>query len=186
MRLLILCCLVLFSLPCNAKEIAGVLVQEVVQTEAGVTLHLNGAGVRSKFFVDVYLAQLFLEKPSTAVEEVIAAEGQKRVVMHFLHSEVARDKLVAAWDEGFVGNTPAAELAKLEERIGQFNAMFGDAKKNDVIVLDYQPAVGTVVQIANETRGTIPGKDFNDALLRIWLGDKPVNKGLKEQLLGLK
>jgi hypothetical protein len=40
-----------------------------------------------------------------------------------------------------------------------------------------------VVTIAKEEKGVIPGKDFNDALLRIWLGEKPVNKGLKEQLL---
>lgn len=186
MRLCILCCVLLFSVSSYAKEIAGILVQEAVQTEEGVTLHLNGAGVRSKFFVDVYLAQLFLERPSTSAAEVIAADGRKRMVMHFLHSEVGRDKLVAAWDEGFTGNTGADALALLQERIVQFNALFGDAQKNDVIVLDYLPETGTVVHFAGEIKGTIPGRDFHDALLRIWLGEKPVNKGLKAKLLGLE
>jgi hypothetical protein len=50
-------------------------------------------------------------------------------------------------------------------------------------VLDFFPNQGTVVTIAKQEKGVILGKDFNDALLRIWLGEKPVTKGLKEKLL---
>ncbi|MGA2713580.1 MAG: chalcone isomerase family protein [Bryobacteraceae bacterium] len=31
---------------------------------------------------------------------------------------------------------------------------------------------------------TIPGKDFADALLAVWLGQKPVEAALKRELLG--
>jgi hypothetical protein len=30
----------------------------------------------------------------------------------------------------------------------------------------------------------LPGEDFNKALLKIWLGDKPVTEDLKKALLG--
>jgi hypothetical protein len=106
--------------------------------------------------------------------------------MHFLHDEVGRDKLVAGWNEGFAANTTAGEVAGLRERIEQFNGMFVDVKKDDIVVLDYLPAEGTVVTFGKEKKGVIPGKDFNDALLRIWLGEKPVAKGLKEKLLSYK
>ena len=71
-----------------------------------------------------------------------------------------------------------------QQRIDQFNAMFTDAKKGDVIVLDYIPNQGTKVTIAGTEKGVIPGKDFNDAMLLIWLGDKPVTKDLRAKLLG--
>ncbi len=100
--------------------------------------------------------------------------------MHFLYDEVGKDKLIDGWNEGFAGNTKADEMAKLQEKIDQFNAMFDDAK-NDTVVLDFVPDQGTVVTIADQEKGVIPGKDFNDALLRIWLGDKPVTQGLKEK-----
>jgi hypothetical protein len=186
MRMLVFFALLLISLPSYAKEIAGVMVNDTLQAEDGTTLHLNGAGVRSKFFIDVYIAELYMEKPSAAAAEVIGDKGKKRIVMHFLHSEVSKDKLVDAWNEGFKENNSAGDLAKLQERINQFNALFVDVKKNDVIVLDYAPATGTVVTIKGQKKGAIPGSDFNDAMLKIWLGDKPVNGGLKDNLLSYK
>ncbi|HRH73849.1 MAG TPA: chalcone isomerase family protein, partial [Zoogloea sp.] len=51
--------------------------------------------------------------------------------------------------------------------------------------IDWLPASGTRLSIGNETRGKdIPGEDFFRALLRIWIGDKPVDEDLKNALLG--
>jgi len=183
MRFFILCCLFLCSLPANAKDIAGVMVQETVQLADGTLLHLNGAGIRSKFFFDIYIAELYMEHPSNVAKDVIETSGRKRMIMHFLYDEVGKDKLVEGWNEGFADNTKTDERIKLQDRINQFNDMFVDVKKNDIIVLDFIPGKGTVVTIAKQEKGVVPGKDFNDALLRIWLGDEPVNKGLKEELL---
>jgi hypothetical protein len=106
------------------------------------------------------------------------------MVMHFLYDKVEKASLVEAWSDGFSNNTPADRLTALQQRIDQFNAMFTDAKKGDVIVLDYIPNQGTKVTIAGTEKGVIPGKDFNDAMLLIWLGDKPVTKDLRAKLLG--
>lgn len=186
MRMVVLFTLLLIGLPAYAVEIAGIMVNDTLQAEDGTLLQLNGAGVRSKFFIDVYIAELYLENPSAKAAEVIAAPGRKRVTMHILHSEVTRDKLVEAWNEGFKENSSPAELAKLQERIDQFNAMFSDVKKDDVIVLDFAPAAGTVVTLRGQKKGAIAGKDFNDALLNIWLGEKPISSGLQEKLLSYK
>jgi hypothetical protein len=186
MRLLIFCCLLLVHLPANALEIAGVAVEEVLQTADGSELYLNGAGIRKKFFFDIYLAELYVENPSSSANEVVGNSGHKRMVMHFLYDEVTKDKLIEGWNEGFHGNSNADEVLKLQSRIDQFNEMFVDVKKGDLIVLDFIPNSGTVVTIANQQKGVIPGKDFNDALLRIWLGEEPVDDGLKEKLLSYK
>jgi hypothetical protein len=186
MRMFVFFTLLLFSLPSYAKEIAGVMVNDTLLTEDGTTLQLNGAGVRSKFFVDVYIAELYMEKPSALAAEVIGDKGKKRIVMHFLHSEVSKDKLVDAWNDGFKENNSAGDLAKLQERINQFNGFFVDVKKDDVVILDFAPAAGTAVTIKGQRKGIIPGSDFNDALLKIWLGDNPVNGGLKDKLLSYK
>lgn len=183
MRLIILCCLLLCSVSANGKEIAGVMVQETLKAADGTVLQLNGAGIRSKFFMDIYIAELYLEYPSNKVSEVLDTSGRKRIVMHFLYKEVGKDKLIAGWNEGFVGNSQPEEVSKLQERIDQFNSMFVDVKKGDEIVLDFIPSRGTVVIIAKQEKGVIPGADFNGALLKIWLGEKPVTKGLKAKLL---
>jgi hypothetical protein len=54
-----------------------------------------------------------------------------------------------------------------------------------VIALDWVPGTGTQVVIDNQPHGKpIPGEDFYRALLRIWIGDKPVSGDLKKALLG--
>ena len=183
MRLLLVVLMVLLATPLQAKEIAGVMVQEVVKTDAGTAMVLNGAGIRSKFFMDIYIAELYMEQPSANVAEIISASGGKRIVMHFLYKEVTKDKLIDGWVEGFSSNSGAEDVKALQERIESFNAMFVDVKKGDRIVLDFIPGTGTIVTVANEEKGVVEGKDFNDALLLIWLGEKPVNKKLKKQLL---
>lgn len=186
MRMFVFFTLLLMGLPSYAKDIAGVMVNDTLKTEDGTTLQLNGAGIRTKLFMDIYIAELYMEKPSALAAEVIGDKGKKRIVMHFLYNEVSKDKLVDAWNDGFKENSSTGDLAKLQERINQFNALFTDVKKNDVIVLDYVPAIGTAVSIKGQTKGVVPGSDFNEALLKIWLGEKPVNGGLKENLLSYK
>lgn len=53
------------------------------------------------------------------------------------------------------------------------------------ITLDYLPATGTRLTIAGRVLGTIPGERFNRAILKIWLGDRPIQLSLKQALLGL-
>lgn len=183
-KILLICFCLLFALPVAALEIAGVSVPDTVTTDDGTTLKLNGAGVRSKFVFDIYVAQLYLEHPAAAAGEAISADGRKRMVMHFLYDKVEKKKLTDGWNEGFTGNHSPEQLKALQERIDQFNAMFTDAKKGEIIILDYAPESGTKVNIAGVEKGVIQGKDFNDAMLSIWLGEKPVAKDLKAELLG--
>jgi hypothetical protein len=58
------------------------------------------------------------------------------------------------------------------------------AKKGMSIVLDWTGSV-TRLSINGQPAGqSIAGEDFYRALLRIWLGDKPVQDDLKRALLG--
>jgi hypothetical protein len=186
MRFLVFLIIMMCSLPVGASELAGVTFNDSVKTDDGSSLMLNGAGIRSKFFMDIYVALLYLENPSTNVKDVLEKDQRTRIEMHFVYNEVTKDKLVDAWNEGFKENTAAVEIAKLQDRINTFNTCFGDMKKGDTVVVDYTPKIGTQVIIKGEKKATIQGRDFREALLKIWLGDKPVNAGLKDNLLGVK
>ena len=56
-------------------------------------------------------------------------------------------------------------------------------KNSNEVLLDYLPGQGTRVTIKGDVKGVIDGKDFNDALLNIWLGDEPADDDLKEAML---
>ena len=170
--------------PLAAMEIAGVAIDEQITQANGTVLKFNGAGIRSKLVIKVYLAMLYMETPSTERDQVIADPGAKQLILHFLYKEVGRDALVEAWNDGFSSNGSADQLGALKTEIAAFNELFDTVRKGDRIVLDYAPGTGTTVLINSEQKGTIAGKEFNDLLLSIWLGDKPVGKKLRGGLLG--
>ncbi len=180
----VLLLLFLVSTPVFAREIAGVNVPEQITAGDGTVLHLNGAGIRYKFFFKIYVAGLYMQHPATDAGKVIGDEGRKRVLMHFIYDEVGRKDLTDAWDEGFTANLSPQQLAALQDRIKDFNALFDTVKGGEEITLDYIPGKGTRVLIRGRIKGVIPGKDFNDALLAIWLGREPVTDRLKKELLG--
>ena len=176
--------LLIFAGPLSALEVAGVKIDDQVQV-GGTPLVLNGAGVRSKFFVEVYVGALYLSKTSRSVPDILALSGPKRVAMHFLHDEVSQEKLVDGWNEGFKKNQSEESMKTLGPRIEQFNKLFQTVHKGDVITLDSIPNDGTTVRINGAEKGKVPGADFNRAVLEIWLGEEPVDTDLKRALLGL-
>jgi len=73
-----------------------VSVPETVSTD----LQLNGAGIRSKFFFKICIAELHLEHPSSKALEILDTSGRKRMTMHILYDEVGKDKLIEGWNSG--------------------------------------------------------------------------------------
>jgi hypothetical protein len=173
---------VLIVTQAQALEVAGVPVPEKVMV-GGQEISLNGAGIRTKFFFDIYVGALYLARRTTDAAQAMTMDGPKRVSMHILYSEVSKEKLVDGWKAGFKKNQPREAMKKLRDRLDRFNAMFTSVKSGDVILLDYVPGQGTKVTIRGEVRGIIPGKDFNEALLAVWLGKRPADKDLKEAML---
>jgi hypothetical protein len=74
-------------------------------------------------------------------------------------------------------------MPTLRARLDLLEQAIPDFTKGDVLDLTWVPDVGTLVRGQGGTM-TIPGKDFADALLAVWLGQKPVEAALKRELLG--
>ena len=174
----------LFLLPglCKAIEIEGVSIPESAQVE-NRTLHLNGAGVRTKFFFDIYLASLYLEQPSSSANEIINSKTTKRLTMDILYDEVTKEKLATGWEQGFRKNQSKEQMQALRGRLDRFNGFFVTVHKGNQITLDFHSDTTIHVRINGNNTGIISGSDFQQALLAVWLGKDPAEKGLKNALL---
>ena len=173
----------------HAAEIEGLKIDDRVYLAQGLPeLTLNGAGVRRKFVVlKMYVAALYLTQKKTVSDEVLSDSGPKRIAMHILQNELTPEQLIAALNDGLAANNQPPELAPLERRIRDLAAVMrqaGTINQGGTIVMDYLPGIGTRFTINGIPRLTIPGADFNRAMLRIWLGDRPVDGRLKSALLG--
>lgn len=171
--------------PLQAREVAGVDIPETVKLHAAdQTLTLNGAGIRSKFFVNIYIGALYLPQTAQDPEAVLRMPGTKRFSMHFVYSEIRPEKLVPAWNRGFEDNLPPETFKALRLRIANFNGLFPILHRGDRVDIDIIPGKGTQVWINDTLRGKVAGDDFARALLLIWLGEHPADTSLKRDLLG--
>lgn len=173
----------------HAAEVEGVRLEERVYIAQGLPeLVLNGAGPRRKMLMaKVYVAALYLSQKRTTSDSVLADAGPQRLAMHVLRDEITADQLVSMLNDGLSANNQLPELGPIEQRIRDLAGMMrevGRISQGGVILLDYLPGIGTRVSINGIVRITIPGEDFHRAMMRIWLGDRPVDGRLKRMLLG--
>ncbi len=175
--------LLLWALPASALEVAGVKLADKARV-GDSELVLNGAGIRTRVIFKVYVGALYLgEKKSTAAG-VLAQTGAKRVSLALLR-DLSAQQLQEAFEKGIHANNSAAQIEAMKPRIAELLSLFSGGRQGDVILIDYQPDAGTTVTLNGAPKGKpIPGEDFYRALLRIWLGDKPVDDDLKKAMLG--
>ncbi|BCS87018.1 chalcone isomerase family protein [Pseudodesulfovibrio sediminis] len=168
--------------PARSAEEAGVIMLDS-QTVAGQMLHLNGIALREKFFVDVYVAGLYLAEKSTDPDAILQKDETRMLVMYFVH-DVEASKINDAWYEGLENNV-APISPELRAKFDQLAEMMSDIKEDESMTFIYEPRRGTTVIVKRATKGTIPGKDFADAILATWIGPNPgPGINFKEALLG--
>lgn len=169
-----------------AAEIEGVRFDDLTRV-GGKELQLNGAGLRAVFVIKGYVAGLYLPERARNATVALGTHGPKRLQIRPLR-EVESDSFIKALNSGIRENHSEPQLRLLADRMAQFEqtmALVGTARRGDIINLDYAPESGTVVAVNGIPRGRpIPGEDFYQAVLRIFLGEHPVDRELKRGLLG--
>ncbi len=174
---------ILFSSSLLAAEVAGVKLEERIQPG---DLVLNGAGLRKRLFFQVYAIGLYLPKKTASAEEAIASPGPKRVAIHMLRN-VGAAEFSEALADGIRANHSEAEAKALEPRVQELAAIMAEvkeARKGMAISLDFQGKEMQLLVDGKPAGRPIAGEDFYRALLRIWLGPRPVQDDVKKALLG--
>jgi hypothetical protein len=169
----------------NATHLSGIDIPEHIEIAPHLKLRLNGAGIRTKFIYDIYVAALYLEQTTSDRNEILQATGAKRIALHFVYGEVRAEKLVEGWNDGFRLNNNHVQLGRLQQRLDRSIAYFETMHSGDTIYLDYLPDIGTRLSVNGNIKGIIEGDDFFQAALKVWIGEYPAQEQLKNNLLGL-
>jgi hypothetical protein len=169
----------LLSSPGQACELADVSLPDTIQL-GGQTLLLNGIGLREMLFIDIYVGGMYLPSFTASDVEAIQADVPKRMVMHFIFSEVSREKMIETFQEGLERNPSAKSMGDRAERL---YAVMETCHAGDQVVLDYVPGAGLSIYMRGELKDTIPGADFMQAVWTLFIGPVPPSKKLKQGLL---
>ncbi len=154
----------------------------------GPELLLNGAGERWLMLFKVYSIGLYLPERRNTAAGVLAQKGPKRMLLvmhrHEISGGVIHDYLLSRIGDG----SQAAEMDVIKERLEELDRIINGEKvirRGGTIALDYVPDQGTVIRVNGVPKGApIPGEDFYNALLKIWIGERAKSTALREALLG--
>jgi len=146
-------------------------------------LVLNGAGVRRHLMAKVYIGALYLPERMEAPDEILQSPAPKSVFLYLLR-DVTAEQVITDTLEHFRANASGAAYAQLRERIDQFNGALPNLRAGDVVRIDLVHAARTHIWLGDELLTTIPGRDFQAAVLQLWLGDHPADERLKQAMLG--
>ncbi|HEX8251548.1 MAG TPA: chalcone isomerase family protein [Thermoanaerobaculia bacterium] len=168
--MILVAALTLAAVNMDAATVAGVKIEDQA-TVNNQNLVLNGAGLRKKLMFKVYTGALYLPSKQTNAASIIAADAPRRMVMHFL-MDVDKGKIAEAWTDGLKDNTPNAS-PEVKTGFNTLASWMQDMKEGQRISMTYVPGIGTTVEVAGKSKGTIGGKAFADAILNTWIGPKP-------------
>jgi hypothetical protein len=177
----------LTAFPAGAREVAGLDVPETA-TVAGRQVRLNGAGVRSKFFVRVYVGALYLESSSSDPAIILSADAPWKITLHFIR-DVDHEQVLDSFREAFEANSPPHELPGLQAGLVKLHDEVMSeltVRSGQQLAIAYVPGLGSTLTVPGGATSRVEGKRFGDALLRTWIGDHPSDGPLKEALLGKK
>lgn len=155
-----------------------------VYQDEHVSLALSGVGILKYLgFIRIYDGAFYL--PSDVSGDRALEDVAKRLEVKYLRSFKAED-FGKATIAGIRKNLNQDAYHRIEPRILYHNSLYENISPGDRVSLTYIPYIGTRVGINGNTKGTIQGADFAEALFSLWLGDKPFDGSFKRALLGEK
>ena len=173
----------------QAATVAEVTFSETLPaTDSHPKLVLNGASVREIYLLlESYVGALYLEKPAHSAQEIFNdTTGHKRMVFHSLMRKVGARRIASALQEALVVNITKAEHEELTDEIALMLSFFeGKIHRGEETWFDYIPGQGTQVTVNGIIKGIIPGELFFRSMLAIWIGENPVSREFKDDILGL-
>jgi hypothetical protein len=121
------------------------------------------------------------------VDQVLGQPGPKRMHVVMLR-DIDANELGKLFTRGMQDNAPREEFSKFIPGTLKLAEIFSAQKKlkaGDSFFVDYVPGVGTTVLVNGKpTAEPIKEPEFYNALLRIWLGERPADSALKDALMG--
>lgn len=144
-------------------------------------LDLQGAALlRYRVFLKAYVAAYYL-----APDEEARASGDRprRMEIEYFWS-IPAEGFAEATRDGVARSAGARAYAALATRVEQLNGRYRDVEPGDRYALTYVPGRGTELSLNGQALGVVEGADFAAALFDIWLGPEPLDRELREALVG--
>jgi len=171
----------IISTPAYGAQIEGVTFDDAAVVN-GKTLPLRGVGLlRYMIFIKAYVGAFYMDKNISS--DQVFSDVEKQLVLHYFHAISAED-FADATTEMIEKNVSPERFSALRPRIDALNALYRDVKPGDRYTATYIPGQGTSLALNDTVLGTVPDAEYANAFFAIWIGESPIDKKFRDQLLG--
>ena len=165
------------------KSVSGVALPDSLSAK-GTPMALSGAGIRSKYFIKLYVGSLYSAADPVSADAVLNGDRPSAIRLNIISNKITSDKMIETIEEGFA-KSAGADLQTLRPQIDDFMALFkGKIVDGDQFTMVSLPGVGVEAYKNGQLLNTIEGDSFRKALFGIWLGGDPADAKLKKAMLG--
>ncbi len=150
-------------------------------------LELNGFGTRSKLWIDVYVQALYLSKLSQDPKEILENNDEMAIRIQIISALVTSEKLSKALKKGLIKSVGKDKISEIKAQSDLLLKFISNepTMKDDFFNLIYDKTEESIIVFKNDILvGKIAGLNFKKAFFGIWLSENPVDKDLKNELLG--
>ena len=189
-RRFLLAALGLFVRPCfaAAKEFSGVVLPDKARPAGSdADVRLLGGGIFRFLFLRYYVCGLYAAEGLSDAAVILANDAPRRVQLVAMR-RITSFEFFWGLDRGLADNTVEAQAKMLEAPLEAVRATIrsiGVIAPGARVSIDYAPRTGTSILVDERPRGApVAGKLLNDALMRVWIGERPLDASLKQALLG--
>jgi len=154
----------------------------------GTKLQLNGAGTRFRAIFKVYDMGLYTTKKVSSPAELLALPGPKRLQFTALR-ELPGTDLGRLFLRGISDNSTKEQVQRHALSSARLIEVFSGRSKmlpGESFAMEFVPGKGTVFYILGKPQGSPVGDDeFFGMVMKIWVGESPADRLLRDSLLGL-
>ena len=152
----------------------------------GQALLLNGKGTRYRFAFKVYDMALYTTKKVGSSDELLALPGAKRLQFVALR-ELAGTDLGRLFLRGMADNATGEQMNRHTLASTRLIEVFSGRPKmlpGETFAMNFDPGKGTTFYILGKAQGAPVGdEEFFKLVLKIWFGDSPADRLLRDALL---
>ena len=146
---------------------------------ADTVFTLQGVGKKSVFFMRAFEVGFYQVKGQLGLKPLdnVAKHLEVRYFVNIPGKKLFNYNIDVMKD-----NYSKEELLAIADEITELKKYYVDLKKGDCYELTYIPEVGTRFELNGELKGIIKGERFAEILFAVWLGEKPFDEKIKEQI----
>ncbi|MEQ6884487.1 chalcone isomerase family protein [Salicola sp. Rm-C-2C1-2] len=180
----VLVCTLAVTAQAQEMTVKGVELPGTIDVE-GNELSLNGAGIRSKWFMSLYVGSLYLPQEFDSAQAIVEADQPMAIQLDIVSGMINSENMTEATMEGF-GNATDGNMEPIQEDVDAFMSLFEEEiKEGDQFQIAYLPDDGIVGYKNGERTGTVDGgMRFKKAVFGIWLGEVPAQESVKNAMMG--